>query len=273
MADALPEYDLTGRTALVTGAGRGIAGGVARVLAEAGCDVALNALTPTHVEPLAAAIAAESGRRAIALPGDMTDPAGAAEVVERALAELGHLDVLVCGVGDAIAKPLVPLPNLPSRQGRPSRHTAAVTDEELRLTVDLNLTSALLCARAVGPHMLERGSGAVITIGSFAGRRGGAGTSLYAAGKSGTEGFTRALALEWAPYRVRVNGIAPGSFPDVVTAGDDGYRRMVERGAETVPLGRVGELREVGLLAAYLASDAAAYMTGQTLYLDGGMTL
>ena len=263
----LSEYDLTGRTALVTGAGRGIAGGVARVLAEAGCDVALNALTPTHVEPLAAAIAAESGRRAIALPGDMTDPAGTAEVVQRAITELGHIDVLVCGVGDAIAKPLVPLP------GRPSRHTTAVTDEELRLTVDLNLTSALLCARAVGPHMLERGSGSVITIGSFAGRRGGVGSTLYAAGKSGTEGFTRALALEWAPYGVRVNGIAPGSFPDAVTAGEDGYRKMVERAAESVPLGRVGELREAGLLAAYLASDAAAYMTGQTLYLDGGMTL
>ncbi len=263
----LSEYDLTGRTALVTGAGRGIAGGVARVLAEAGCDVALNALTPTHVEPLAAAIAAESGRRAVALPGDMTDAAGAAEVVGRATSELGRIDVLVCGVGDAIAKPLVPLP------GRPSRHADAVTDEELRLTVDLNLTSALLCARAVGPQMLERGSGSVITISSFAGRRGGAGTTLYAAGKSGTEGFTRALALEWAPYGVRVNGIAPGSFPDAVTAGEEGYRRMVERGAASVPLGRVGELREVGLLAAYLASDAAAYMTGQTIYLDGGSTL
>ena len=140
MPTQLPEYDLEGRTALVTGAGRGIAGGVARVLAEAGCDVALNALTPVHVEQLASAIAEESERRAIALPGDMTDPAGVAHVVERAIAELGHLDVLVCGVGDAIAKPLVPLP------GRPSGHAEAVTDEELRLTVDLNLTSALLCA-------------------------------------------------------------------------------------------------------------------------------
>lgn len=263
----LPEYELTGRTALVTGAGRGIAGGVASVLAEAGCDVALNALTRTHVEPLAAAIAEESGRRAFALTGDMTDPDGVAEVVARALAELGHIDVLVCGVGDAIAKPLVPLP------GRPSRHTTAVTDEEMGITVGLNLTSALLCARAVGPHMLERGSGSVVTIGSFAGRRGGAGSTLYAAGKSGTEGFTRALALEWAPYGVRVNGIAPGSFPDAVTAGEDGYTRMVERAKDSVPLGRAGELREVGLLAAYLVSDAAAYMTGQTIYLDGGMTL
>ncbi len=263
----LPEYDLTGRAALVTGAGRGIAGGVAQVLAEAGCDVALNALTPTHVRPLAAAIAGESGTRTVALIGDMTDPEGASDVVERALAELGRIDIMVCGVGDAIAKPLVPLP------GRPSRHSTPVTDEELERTVALNLTSALLCARAVGPHMLERRSGSIITIGSFAGRRGGAGTTLYAAGKSGTEGFTRALALEWAPYGVRVNGIAPGSFPDAVTSGEAGYRRLVERAEQSVPLGRVGRLREVGLLAAYLASDAAAYMTGQTIYLDGGMTL
>lgn len=264
---SLPEYDLTGRTALITGAGRGIAGGVARVLAEAGCDVAVNALTPTHAEPLAAAIAEDSGRRAVALVGDMTDPAATEDVVERAIAALGRIDVLVCGVGDAIAKPLVPLP------GRPSRHGTPVSDEELGLTVALNLTSALLCARAVGPHMLERGSGSVITIGSFAGRRGGAGTTLYAAGKSGTEGFTRALALEWAPYGVRVNGIAPGSFPDAVTAGEEGYRQRVESAERSVPLGRAGRLREVGLLAAYLASDASAYMTGETLYLDGGMTL
>ncbi len=263
----LSEYDLTGRTALVTGAGRGIAGGVARVLAEAGCDIALNALTPTYLEPLATAISAEFGQRTIALPGDMTDPTGSTNIVETAISELGHLDVLVCGVGDAIAKPLVPLPN------RSNRHITSVTDEELRHTLDLNLTSALFCARAVGPHMLSRGSGSVITIGSFAGRRGGIGTTLYAAGKSGTEGFTRALALEWAPYGVRVNGIAPGSFPDAVTAGEDGYRKIVEQAADNVPLGRVGELREVGLLAAYLASDAAAYMTGQTVYLDGGLTL
>ena len=263
----LPEYDLAGRAALITGAGRGIAGGVARVLAEAGCDIAVNALTPTHVEPLAAAIGERSGRRVVALVGDMTEPAGTRDVVARALSDLGRIDVLVCGVGDAIAKPLVPLP------GRPGRHSTPVSDEELRLTVSLNLTSALLCARAVGPHMLERRSGSVITIGSFAGRRGGAGTTLYAAGKSGTEGFTRALALEWAPYGVRVNGIAPGMFPDAVTAGEEGYRRLAGRAGESVPLGRAGRLREVGLLAAYLASDASAYMTGQTLYLDGGMTL
>ena len=109
--------------------------------------------------------------------------------------------------------------------------------------MDLNLTSALLCARAVGPHMLERGSGSLITIGSFAGRRGGAGTTLYAAGKSGTDGFTRALALEWAPHGVRVNGIAPGSFPDRVTAGDlRTPRTVVEVHSAEMPVSELGEL-------------------------------
>jgi NAD(P)-dependent dehydrogenase (short-subunit alcohol dehydrogenase family) len=260
-----PELDLDGRVAFVTGAGRGIAGGVARVLAEAGADVALNALTTTYAEPLAAEIASASGRRVEAVAGDMTQAASVDATVAEVLGAFGRIDVLVNGVGDAIAKPLVPRPD--RDDGEP------LSPAELELTLDLNLTSAVLCCRAVGPQMLERRSGAVVSIGSFAGTRGGAGTTLYAAGKTGLAGFTRALALEWAPYGVRVNAIAPGSFPDAVTAGEDGYQRAIERARSSVPLGRVGELREAGLLAAYLASPAAAYVTGQTIAIDGGSTL
>ncbi len=260
-----PELDLDGRVALVTGAGRGIAGGVARVLAEAGADVALNARTETYAAPLAAEIASASGRRVEVFAADMTDPTSIEATVATVLDALGRIDILVNGVGDAIASPLVPLPDAERRD--------PLSVEDLDLTLSLNLTSALLCSRAVGPHMLERRSGAIVSIGSFAGLRGGAGTTIYAAGKSGLAGFTRALALEWAPYGVRVNAVAPGSFPDVVTSGEDGYRRAAERASTQVPLGRLGELREVGLLVAYLASAAAAYMTGQTLALDGGSTL
>ena len=121
--------------------------------------------------------------------------------------------------------------------------------------------------------MLERRSGTVVNIGSATARRGGSGLSLYTAGKAGLEGLTRALALEWAPYDVRVNTVAPGSFPDPITAGAEGYRRTVERARERIPLRRVGETREVGLLVLYLASAAAAYVTGQTIYIDGGATL
>ena len=263
----LPEFDLSGQVALVTGAGRGIAGGVARVLAEAGADIALNARTATYAEPLGAEIAEATGRRVEVYPTDMTDPAAVDETVAAVLAAFGRIDVLVNGVGDAIAKPLVPLPDR-------SEHAAGpLTDEELDLTLALNLTSALICCRAVGPQLLERRSGAVVNIGSFTGARAGAGLTVYTAGKAGLIGFTWALALEWAPYGVRVNSVAPGTFPDPVTQDEDGYRRSVEGARERVPLGRVGELREVGLLSLYLASPAAAYMTGQTLFLDGGATL
>jgi NAD(P)-dependent dehydrogenase (short-subunit alcohol dehydrogenase family) len=121
--------------------------------------------------------------------------------------------------------------------------------------------------------MLARRSGKIINIGSFASTRGGVELTIYAAAKTALVGFTRALALEWAPYRIQVNTIAPGLFPDAVTAGDVGYAERVRNATKTVPLGREGRLREVGLLAVYLASAAADYMTGQTLYLDGGMTL
>ena len=237
----LPEFDLSGQVALVTGAGRGIAGGGWRVSSQ---RPARRCLSRRHDRPR------RRGRDVAAV-----------------LAAFGRIDVLVNGVGDAIAKPLVPLPDR-------SEHAAGpLTDEELDLTLALNLTSALLCCRAVGPQLLERRSGAVVNIRSFTGARAGAGLTVYTAGKAGLIGFTRALALEWAPYGVRVNSVAPGTFPDPVTQGEDGYRRSVEGARERVPLGRVGELREVGLLSLYLASPAAAYMTGQTLFLDGGATL
>ena len=139
--------------------------------------------------------------------------------------------------------------------------------------MDLNFTSAVLCARAVAPHMLGRRAGAVVNIGSFASLRGGASLTIYSAAKTALVGFTRALALEWADRRVRVNTIAPGLFPDLVTSGSERYAQQLERARTSVPLGREGRLREVGLLTLYLASAASEYMTGQTLYLDGGFTL
>ena len=96
---------------------------------------------------------------------------------------------------------------------------------------------------------------------------------VYTIGKTALVGFTRAQALEWAPYHIQVNAIAPGIFPDPVTAGEERAHRLAERAAQMVPLGRAGRLREVGFLALYLASAASDYMTGQTLFLDGGLSL
>ncbi|KRT71501.1 MAG: short-chain dehydrogenase/reductase SDR [Candidatus Rokubacteria bacterium CSP1-6] len=252
----ISEYDLTGKVVFVTGAGRGIGKGIAQVLAEAGADVIINALTSRYVEGLAADIGKATGRRVVPLVADVTKADEVERAIARIVGEFGALHILVNNLGDAIRKPLVQL-----------------TDEELRTVLDLNFTATVLCSRAAGPHMLARRSGKVINITSFAAVKGAPNLTIYAAAKAALVGFTRALALEWAPYGVQVNGIGPGLFPDPVTVGDAAYRQRVEDAKRTVPLGREGRLREVGLLALYLASSASDYMTGQTIYLDGGLTL
>ena len=259
------EFDVTGKVVFITGAGRGIGKGIAQVLAEAGADIALNALTPKYVNGTAAEIAAVSGRRVVPVIADVTKADDVKRAVDSVLATFGRIDVLVNALGDAIRKPLVALPGKES--------VAAVSDDELRFIMDINLTEALLCTRAVGPHMLARGSGKVINIAAWTAHQGGRDMVLYTTAKTALAGFTRALALEWAPYHVHVNAIAPGMFPDVVTSGEERVKQTTQRAAQTVPLGRPGRLREVGLLALYLASNASDYMTGQTILLDGGLGL
>lgn len=259
-------FDISNKIVFVTGAGRGIGKGIAQVMAEAGADVAINALTETHVGPLAEDLAQDTGRAVVPVVADVTKPAGAQNAIQEVLDRFGRIDVLVNALGDSIRTPLVGLPD-GENAGSP------VSDEELNFVVDINLTEALLCTRAVGPHMLARGSGKVINISSWTARQGGGDMVLYTAAKSALSGFTRAQAIEWAPYGVHVNGIAPGLFPDIVTGGPERVRRSEERAKREVPLGRTGQLKEVGYLALYLASSASDYMTGQMLMLDGGLSL
>ena len=260
------EYDITGKVAFITGAGRGIGKGIAQVLAEAGADIALNALTPKYVESTAAEIAKGTGRRVVPVPADVTKADGVQGAIDAVMNAFGRIDVLVNNLGDAIRKPLVALP------GRPDAATA-LSDDELKFVMDINLTEAILCTRAVGPQMLERRSGKVINISSWTARQGGGEMVVYTIAKTALVGFTRAQALEWAPYGVQVNAIAPGIFPDPVTSGEERARQTAARAEQTVPLRRPGRLRDVGLLALYLASGASDYMTGQTIFLDGGMSL
>lgn len=257
-------YDMTGKVVFITGAGRGIGKGIAQVLAAAGADLVLNALTARYVESTAADIAAATGRRVRPLLADVTKAADVQRAVDTVLQEFGRIDVLINNLGDAIRKPLVPLPDKPD---------AALSDAELQLVMDVNLTEAILCTRAVGPHMLARRAGKVINISSYTAGKGGGDMVVYTLAKTALVGFTRAQALEWAPYNIQVNAIAPGIFPDPVTSGPDRARQTAERAARLVPLGRPGALQEVGFLALYLASSASDYMTGQTLFLDGGLSL
>ena len=194
------EYDIGGKVVFITGAGRGIGKGIAQVLAECGADIALNALTPKYVEPLAADIAKSTGRRVVPVVADVTKASDVQRAIQSVIATFGRIDVLVNALGDSIRKPLVKLPD---------KDVAAVSDDEMRFIIDINLTEALLCTRAVGPHMLERRSGKIINIASWTSKQGGGDIVLYTAAKAGLAGFTRAQALEWAQYNVHVNAIAP----------------------------------------------------------------
>ncbi len=259
------EYDIEGKVVFITGAGRGIGKGIAQVLAEAGADIALNALTDRYLIKTAREIAEASGRRVIPILADVTDSAEVQRAVDTVMKEFGRIDVLVNNLGDAIRKPLV---NLPGKKGEPA------TDEEIKKIVDLNVMAAILCTRAIGPQMLERRSGKIINISSFTAGKGGKEIVLYSLAKAAVVGFTRTQALEWAEYNIQINSIAPGFFPEPLNiANEETSKRMAEYIAKITPLGRAGRLREVGLLALYLASSASDYMTGQTLYLDGGLSL
>ena len=258
------ELDVQGKTVVVTGAARGIGKGIVRVLAESGAQVLATSLSDRYLEPLRQEMAA-AGTPIETILADATKSEDMERTVQRALELWGHVDVFINNVGDAISKPMVPLPG--SSGGTP------VSDDEWRFVVDVNLTQGFLGCRAVGPHMLARGRGKVINITSFAEGKAGPNATGYAAGKAGLGHLTRALALEWAPYGVTVNAIAPGQFPDPDNLEAEALQQFRDRAAARVPLGRAGELREVGLMALYMASDASDYMTGATIYVDGGLTI
>ena len=247
--------DASGKKVFVAGAGRGIGRGIAEVFAEAGADVALGALTPPHVEEAAAAITAGTGRRAVPIVHDLTRSDQVVEAVGEVMDDLGRIDVLVNCVGDAIGGPL-----------------DSATEEDIQLALGLNLGSAIFCCQAVGPILKSQGRGKVVNVSSVSSARGGADRSVYTAAKMGILGLTRALALEWAPYNIQVNAISPGVFPDPRHQPPE-VRTRLEAMARELPARRLGDTREVGFLALYLASSAADYITGQTVFIDGGMSL
>lgn len=260
-----PEFDIAGKVFVVTGAGRGIGKGIAEVLAEAGARGAITALTPTHVLPLAGEISRQSGQQVIGIVADGTRGNAMTAVVDQVVRQFGRIDIWVNCIGDSIRTPLVALPGADGDD-------TDLSDAELHRVLDINLTSIIVGCRAIGGYFARQGGGRVINIGSFFAVRGGANLSVYTAGKAGIEGLTRALALEWAAHGITVNCINAGQFPDAAQLTAEQLEQRRER-ARALPLGRVGELREAGLLTLYLASAAGSYMTGQSLALDGGVTL
>jgi len=259
---SIPELSVEGKKVLCVGAGRGIGKGIALAFAEAGADVAVTGLTPVGASKVSEEVR-KLGRQGLAFSGDATKTADMDRLAHDVLRQFGHLDVLVNCVGDAITKPVATLPGGPP----------GMTEEEWRNIIDINLTEAFQGCRAFGPHLLERRQGCVINISGWASFRGTANRSAYDAAKAGLMRFTECLAQEWAPYAVRVNAIAPGLFPDPDQMSSEAYQRRQESAKKSVPLGRLGGLKEVGYLAVFLASPAADYITGQTWAIDGGLSI
>jgi NAD(P)-dependent dehydrogenase (short-subunit alcohol dehydrogenase family) len=252
-ATVLDQLNLDGRVGLVTGASRGLGQAMALALAEAGADVALVARSADGLNQTAESVKAR-GRRALALPADVAIEAEVDAAVKRALDAFGAIDILVNNSGVAIVKPFVD-----------------TTPAEWRRILETNLTGAYNCCRAVGPGMIARRRGKVVNVASVLGARGLPGYAAYSASKGGLLALTRALAVEWARHNIQVNAIAPGWFVTSMNEAAFEDARTSERLLRNVPARRTGRSEELGPLVVYLASAASDYVTGEVVFIDGGL--
>jgi glucose 1-dehydrogenase/3-oxoacyl-[acyl-carrier protein] reductase len=244
---------LAGRRALVTGAGMGIGQGCALALARAGAAVAVHyAHSAAGAHETVAQIRAAGGT-AVAIGGDLAHTAEARRVVDAAVAALGGLDILINNAGVTRALDFVDT-------------TEAIYDE----VFDINMKGMFFCTQQALPHLIASGRGAVLNMTSVHGFAGFPRHAAYAATKGAIIAFTRALAIELAPKKVRVNAIGPGLIEVPRYFDIPGYTTAL--GGTMVPWGRVGTPADIGAAAAFLVSDAAEFITGQVLYVDGGTT-
>ncbi len=244
-------FDLTWKTALVTGASRGIGAAIAAAFVRAGAKVAVNSRGAEQLRKTADEVGA-----AVVLPGDVTDEQAAREVVAGAIDGLGQLDVIVNNVGGNGV--MVPFPQL----------RFAGWTKVMRLNVD----SAVHVLQAAAPHLLERRTGSVINVASVAGLSATPAMAQYGASKAALISLTRTLAVEWASTGVRVNALCPGwtatDLNRTLWENEEVYAGLTA----TIPMGRWARAEEMAGPAVFLASDASSFMTGQTLVVDGGQT-
>lgn len=265
------EYRVDDKVAIVTGAGRGIGKAIALTLAEAGADITMVARTREQIEQTAGEVR-KLGRKALAIPADVSQEDQVKGVVEQTISQFGRIDILINNAGIATSKPVALVPGLevPGWTGKRSNQDEQLTLQEWRRIIDTNLTSAFLFAQAVGPHMMKQRKGKVINTSSTCADEGLPRISAYSVSKAGLSTFTRCLASEWGPFNINVNAIAPGVIRTDMVAHHLEDPKSKEAILEHIPLGRVAEPRDVALLVLFLASEASDYITGQILTVDGG---
>jgi gluconate 5-dehydrogenase len=253
-------FSLAGRRLLITGGTRGLGREMALAVADAGADVVLTARDEAHLAAAADDIR-RLGRQAFTIPCDVGRPEACQAMCERALAEFGPIDILINNVGGRRL-------NVP---------TAQLPLDKWQEIIDLNLTSTFLCTKLIGGAMVARGRGGrVINVASISGMivNRGIGGRGYETAKAAVIQFTKATAADWARHRVTVNAICPGFFmtePNVRWSRE--HPKLMEMYREQIPMGDFGPAEDLGPLAVYLASDAARYVTGATIVIDGGYTL
>jgi 3-oxoacyl-[acyl-carrier protein] reductase len=248
---------LTGKVALVTGASSGIGAATAILFAELGAHVAIGYHGNKKGAELVQSQIVSAGGEAIICHADVSQEAGIKSLIGQVLRELGPVDILVNNAGSLLER----LPIL------------KLTEERWDAVMDLNLTSAVFCAQAVAASMIERKSGAIINIGSIAGRSGGGpGAGPYSVAKGGLMVFTKSLAKELAPYGIRVNCVSPGVI-DTPFHETFSTPEMMSNFVKVIPLGRVGTPMECAKVIAFLASDAASYIAGESIEVNGGQLM
>ncbi|MFC7343556.1 SDR family oxidoreductase [Saccharopolyspora griseoalba] len=248
----LPLFRLDGRVALVAGAGRGIGAATALALAEAGADVAVLSRTPEQIEEVAEQVRG-LGRRAVAVPADVSDEQAASAAVGRCVEELGQLDVLVGVTGGAMPRPF-----------------SDTRDEALRKSFERNVVDGVRLVREAAPHLARSEAASVVLVSSSTGHLSGRGYLAYGTAKAALDHAVRLLAADLNP-RIRVNAVAPGAIRTEaleVVAEDPQLKATLE---QHTPLRRIGEPEDVAAAILYLASRAAGYVTGQVLAVDGGL--
>lgn len=251
----LEGFDLTGRAAIVTGGGTGIGKEIATLLARRGATLMIAARRIEALEKTAAEIRSATGQQVEILPADVTDPQAAQTLIDAALERLGRIDIVINNAGKSSFSSL-------------AKMAPEMWDKDVRL----NLNAAFYCSHAAFPHLKASGNGAIVNISSQAGVSGTPGCGAYSAAKAGLQMFTKVAAMEWGGSGVRVNCVAPGMIATELAQqawAKAGFDAMAAAGS-AFALRRPGRPDEIAQAVAFLASDAASYITGETLAVNGG---